>query len=118
MSITFRASKRIGFSDIRELNKKLPFLRGELYLTHHLISGCHYLVYEGNCLFIEDYNPKTKTFRNVRRTFGNGGEKVLDLIQKNSNITFQHEEDGWDNPSPNSIGELIKNKGIRLNARS
>ena len=113
MAISFKASKPIGFSDIREVNKKLPW-GGELNLRHDLISGCHYLVHGNTCLFIEDYNPKTKTFRNARRTFGNGGEKVLDLIQKNSSITFQHEEDGWGDPSPNSIGELIKHNGIRL----
>jgi len=109
VSITFRASKPIGFSDIGELNKELPFMRGELNLMHDLISGCSYLVYGNNCLFIEDYNPKTKTFRNVRRTLGNGGEMVLDLIQRNLNITFQHEEDGFEDPSPNSVGELVKN---------
>mgnify|MGYP004134807025 FL=1 len=96
-------------------------MRGELNLTHDLINDYHHLglniaeVQSVKCLFIEDYNPKTKTFRNVRRTFGNGGEKVLDFIQKNSSITFQHEEDGWPDPSPNSVGELIRNKGIRLN---
>jgi len=114
MSITFTASKPISFSDIGELNNKLPFIGGELNLMHDLISGCYYLVAGNTCLFIEDYNPVTKIFRNVRRTFGNGGERVLDLIQKNSSITFQHEEDGWPDPSPNSVGELIKNKGIRL----
>jgi len=114
MSITFTASKPISFKDIIELNKKL-YMRGELNLTHDLINDYHHLEYGNKCLFIEDYNPKTKTFRNVRRTFGNGGEKVLDFIQKNSSITFQHEEDGWPDPSPNSVGELKKNKGIRLN---
>jgi len=115
MAISFKASKSIGFSDIREVNEKLgPFMGGELNLMHDLISGCYYLLSADNALFIEDYNPKTKTFRNVRRTFGNGGVKVLDLIQKNSSITFQHEEDGWGDPSPNSIGELIKHNGIRM----
>ena len=113
MAISFKASKPIGVSDINVLNKKLDPSRGELNLMHDLISGCHYLLSDKNALFIEDYNPKTKTFRNVRRTFGNGGERVLDLIQKNSSITFQHEEDGWEDPSPNSIGELIKHNGIR-----
>jgi len=114
MPISFKASKPIGFSDIKELNKNLEPRKEQFSLAHDLISDCYYLLSDNNALFIEDYNPKTKTFRNVRRTFGNGGERVLDLIQKNSSITFQHEEDGWEDPSPNSIGELIKHNGIRL----
>ena len=114
MTISFKASKPISFSDIGELNKKLGPREEQFNLAHDLISDCYYLLSATNALFIEDYNPKTKTFRNVRRTFGNGGERVLDLIQKNSSITFQHEEDGWEDPSPNSIGELIRHNGIRL----
>ena len=113
MTISFKASKPISFSDIEELNKKLGPTKEQFNLTHDLVDNCYYLVSDNTCLFIEDYNPKTKIFRNVRRTFGNGGERVLDLIQKNSSITFQHEEDGWEDPSPNSIGELIKHNGIR-----
>ena len=116
MAISFKASKPIGFSDVEKLNKKLGPTEDNFTLMHDLISGSYYLSSDRRpiCLFIEDFNPHTKTFRNVRRTFGNGGERVLDLIQKNSSITFQHEEDGWEDPSPNSIGELIKHNGIRL----
>jgi len=31
-----------------------------------------------------------------------------------ADIKFQHEEDGFDDPSPNSVAELIKNNGIRF----
>ena len=117
MAISFTASKNINFTDIDELNKKLGPMADPFKVMHDLVNDWYYLLScRNSCLFIEDYNPTTKTFRNVRRTFGNSGERVLDLIQKNSSITFQHEEDGWEDPSPNSISELIKHHGIRLHS--
>ena len=78
------------------------------------INEWYNLILGDHGLFIEDYNPKNKTFRNVRRTFGNKGEVVLQVFHDLTDIKFQHEEDGFDDPSPNSVAELIKNNGIRF----
>ena len=123
MTISFKASREISHADIKSINAALlksPIdVDGvryveQLYLTRDEINEWYNLILGGHGLFIEDYNPKNKTFRNVRRTFGNKGEVVLQVFHDLTDIKFQHEEDGFDDPSPNSVAELIKNNGIRF----
>jgi hypothetical protein len=119
MTISFKASREITHADIKSINDvlmKSPIdgCVEQLYLTRDEINEWYNLILGDHGLFIEDYNPKNKTFRNVRRTFGNKGEVVLQVFHDLTDIKFQHEEDGFDDPSPNSVAELIKNNGIRF----
>ena len=124
MSIMFKTSRPIGFSDIREVNKNLNERGAELYpgdrtveevhLVYEVMLGSYYLTYKKAGLGIYDYSPKTKTFSRVERTMGNRGEKILKLFEEFTDIKFQHEDDGFKDPSPNSVSELNKYLGVKL----
>ena len=124
MSIMFKTSRPIGFSDIREVNKNLnergaEFYPGdrtveEVHLVFEVMLGSYYLTYKKAGLGIYDYSPISKTFSIVERTMGNKGEKILKLFEEFTNIKFQHEDDGFEDPSPNSVSELTKNQGVKL----
>ena len=45
---------------------------------------------------------------------GNRGEKILKLFEEFTDIKFQHEDDGFKDPSPNSVSELNKYLGVKL----
>ena len=114
MSTMFKTSRPIRLSDIWEVNKNLPLGGDKIQFVQDVMSGFYYLTYKKAGLGIYGYSPKTKTFSSVERTMGNRGEKILKLFEDFTDIKFQHEDDGFEDPSPNSVSELIKNQGVKL----